>query len=359
MKTMTSKARMVGLIHGEEIDRVPFVQCDNMNAKNEDIWKLLDRDNMGILRWVQAYRIETPHCQIQHEEIRKGELQGWRDILITPKGTLTQQRLLVPELSGPTGFAEHYIKTIDDYHILLAYLRDFKMVEDLTHIQQFNRQIGDKGIPHVSLPRTPYQALWIEWVSIENLILHMQDEPQLLGEVMNLLGDILIKVLKITAGAVGKAEFYHVTMGDNIHAPIIGKRLFQKWCIPYYNKISDTLMEEGVPLFIHMDGELKPIWEDIDSCHFQGFDSLSPPPDNDTRVGEAFWRWPDKMVWANFPSSVHLQEAGKIYQKALELLEEGGHTRRFWIQVSEDVPPGIWKKSFPEIMRAIKDFGKP
>jgi hypothetical protein len=356
---MTPKERMIGLIQGKEIDQIPFVQYNDMNAKNEEIWREIGWNKMGVLEWVQTYRIETPNCKVVHEDIQEGELSGWRDTIFTPEGSLEQKRFLIPELNGPTGFGEHFVKREEDYQVLLAYLRDFQIIEDLSQIQNCHKKLGDGGIPHVSLPRTPYQALWIEWVSIEDLIDHLFGIPDLLNEVMMQLGKILLQALNVTAGVKKKAEFYHVTMGDNIHAPIIGKELFQKWCIPYYNTISDTLWEEGLPFIIHMDGDLKPIWGDIDRCRHRGFDSLSPPPDNDTSVFDALSRWPEKMVWANFPSSVHLHDQDSIYNKAMDLLTEGGHTRRFWIQISEDVPPGVWRKSFPPIIQAIEDFGKP
>ena len=40
-------------------------------------------------------------------------------------------------------------------------------------------------------------------------------------------------------------------------------------------------------------------------------------------------------------------------------LQQAGHTGRLQIQISENVPPGGWRKSYPEIVRAIRDFGKP
>ena len=43
----------------------------------------------------------------------------------------------------------------------------------------------------------------------------------------------------------------------------------------------------------------------------------------------------------------------------MKILEEAGHTGRLWIQISENVPPGAWRRSFPEIVRAIKEFGTP
>jgi len=41
------------------------------------------------------------------------------------------------------------------------------------------------------------------------------------------------------------------------------------------------------------------------------------------------------------------------------LLAEGGSTGRLQIQISENVPPGRWKVSYPEIVKAIETFGRP
>jgi hypothetical protein len=43
----------------------------------------------------------------------------------------------------------------------------------------------------------------------------------------------------------------------------------------------------------------------------------------------------------------------------MEILSEAGHTGRLQIQISENVPPGVWRTSYPEIVRAIRNFGKP
>ncbi len=93
MKSMTPKERMVGLIQGEEIDRVPFVQYHNMNAQNEEIWEQMGWNKMGVLEWVQAYRIETPNCKVVHEKKQHGKFKGWRETFITQKGNLFTPRI--------------------------------------------------------------------------------------------------------------------------------------------------------------------------------------------------------------------------------------------------------------------------
>jgi hypothetical protein len=49
----------------------------------------------------------------------------------------------------------------------------------------------------------------------------------------------------------------------------------------------------------------------------------------------------------------------EIYDMASQILQEGGHTGRIWFQISENVPPGVYRSSFPQIVRAIHDFGTP
>jgi EAL domain-containing protein (putative c-di-GMP-specific phosphodiesterase class I) len=86
-------------------------------------------------------------------------------------------------------------------------------------------------------------------------------------------------------------------------------------------------------------------------------DSMSPHPDNDTSVADAMRLWHDMRVCINYPSSVHLKEPKAIYDTTMEILEQGGHTGRLQIQISENMPPDAWRRSYPQIVKAINDYG--
>jgi len=107
------------------------------------------------------------------------------------------------------------------------------------------------------------------------------------------------------------------------------------------------------------DADLKGLAEDIATCRIGGLDSYTPPPDNDMPVSAAVATWPEKRLWINFPSSVHLQPEDAVRARAQEILADAGHTGRMWIQISEDLPPGRWRTTFPIIRDAIAEFGKP
>ena len=76
-------------------------------------------------------------------------------------------------------------------------------------------------------------------------------------------------------------------------------------------------------------------------------------------MSEAVAMWPDKRLWINFPSSVHLRSYDQVRAVAEEMLAAGGHTGRLQIQVSENVPHAVWRTSLPAILDAIDAFGAP
>ena len=75
------------------------------------------------------------------------------------------------------------------------------------------------------------------------------------------------------------------------------------------------------PVFSHMDGMLKPLWADIARSKVGGLDSFTPTPDCDTPVDQAVRIWPEKRLWLNFPSSVHLAPPEQIRATADQILD--------------------------------------
>lgn len=342
---------MLAVVQGREVDRVPFVQYDGAAGPTDEIWSLVGRDNMGILRWTSAHRIEHPNCRFETAEEWRGGLRGTRTWLHTPAGSLTALVTYQPDL-GAAAHREHYVKTVADYGPLMAFLRDAVITAEPQRVAAEDAAVGDDGLLHCAVERTPFQQLWIQWVSIEDLCLHLADEPDAVMECMALMAGNLRKQFE----AAARAPVPYVVFPDNITAPVIGVRYFLEHCVPFYNELADMLAERGIPVFVHMDGDLKPLWQAISQSRVRGIDSLSPPPDNDTSVGEALRLWPEMRILVNFPSSVHLAPEDRVYSEAARILEEGGRSGRLQIQISENVPPGAWRRSIPAIVRAIRDF---
>ena len=354
MKEMTMRERILAVVNRRELDRVPFVQYDGLAAFNEEVWSAIGRDQMGLLRWTSVHRVDRPNCRVWSEPFESGGLAARRTFLETPRGRLVQEQLLEPTY-GTGATHRHFVQEPEDYDILLSYLEDGTVVEDLAPIEKARSELGEDGVPLVAIERTPFQQLWVQWVNIGNLAWHLVEFPERVQRCVDAMALVQRKIFEIVA----RAPVDFVDFPDNITAPVIGEANFLRYCVPFYNELADMLAERNVPVYVHMDGDLKPLWKAIGESGVRGLDSMSPPPDNDTSVAAAAAMWPEMRIHINFPSSVHLRSAQGVYEVAMEILQQGGHTGRLEIQISENVPPGAWKTSYPAIAKAIRDFGKP
>ena len=354
MSTMTMRQRMLAVLKGRPMDRVPFVQYYGLAAPNEKVWSVVGRGNMGILRWVRVHDLEQPTCRVETEEIERAGRNGVRTVLHTPAGSLTQVKLYEPAYGSPNT-REHFVKDPADYEALLAYLRDTVVVEHIERFREAEEALGEDGLPLVALERTPFSQMWIPWVSIEHLSYHLADCPEIVHECMDEMAEIVRRIVPI----VRKAGVDMVDFPDNITTPIVSPAAYRRYCLPLYSEVSGILSEDDIPVLVHMDGNLRPLWDLIGESGIRGIDSLAPPPDNDTPLRKAAAMWPEMRLWPNFPSSVHLQPPEKVYERAMRMLEGAGHTGRLQIQISENVPRDAWPKSFPQIVQAIEDFGPP
>ena len=359
MSRMTMRERMLAGVQIKPHDRVPFVQYDDLAGPTRDIWAQVGRQNMGLLRWCNVFEHQTPNCRFSTEPFEDRQ-KGFRRTLHTPAGELFEERVQEPTY-GTYAARSHFVKEPADYATLMSYFRDITVHVTTDPVNQAITALGDDGLPLTTLGRTPYQQLWVEWVCLEDLCLHLADEPALMEEVFALMFDLQRRQMEAAIAACHELPIPYLHFGDNITAPVIGERYFRRFCMPMYRQLAEMLDAAGLdlPIFVHMDGELKPLWKAIGESAVRGLDSFTPQPDTDTSVAEAVAVWPQMRLFLNFPSSVHLRSEEHIYVEARKILDEGGHSGRLQIQISENVPPGLWRRSFPQIIKAINDFGAP
>jgi hypothetical protein len=347
------RERMLAVIQGREHDRVPFAMYEILLPKNEVVAHL-GRGNIGILRFCSLFRAEHPNCRFDSEVYYEGGCKWQRNTLRTPKGDLIELRVFEPAFDSSTA-RKHYVETKADYEKLWAYLDDCILLDNYDQYHRDCAELGEDGIPKPEIERTPWQQLWIEWVGLEPLSYHLADWPDHVEKTLELLEQRARKTFEIAVRSPAPC----IVMVDNITASAIGPARFRKYCARLYDELAYMLADSNRPVFSHMDGMLKPLWGDIARSRVGGLDSFTPAPDCDTPVDEAVKMWPEKRLWLNFPSSVHLQPPEQIRATADEILTQAGHTGRLQIQISENVPLDVWRTSLPVIADAIEAFGQP
>jgi len=351
MQEMTMRERILAVVQGRELDRVPFVIYDGMLPMDE-VDRRLGPGRIGLMRWSEVHKVITPHCRFITEEYRVRGDKWQRTTLHTPAGSIYEERQFEPAFDS-SSIKKHYVQECRDYQVLWYYLQDSTIVPDYDRYYRDQSELGDRGVPLVAVERTPYQHLWIIWVGLDYLSYHLADFPDYVEKTFALLEARERRIFEIVRGS--PVQF--IDFPDNITAHAIGPARFRRYCTALYDELAGLLGQE-VPVFVHMDGNLKPLWRAISDSKVRGLDSFTPAPDNDTRVSEAVAMWPEMRLFVNFPSSVHLRSYEEVRSEADEILAVAGHTGRLQIQVSENVPLDKWQTSFPAIADAIEAFGR-
>ena len=211
MRPMTMRERMLAVLHGHEHDRVPLCTYGGMEGLPfDEITALLGPNRWGQLRYSTVHRVTYPHCRFESEDytgcsvIRHDgpihEAVGlkfprptfapgkrWqRNRMHTPAGTLTEERVFEPEYDSSTA-RKHFVETRQDYEVLWSLLADAVIQPDYDRFLREDLLAGDHGMAMAWIERTPYQQLWVEWVGLDNLSLHLMDCPTHVFRTMDLL----------------------------------------------------------------------------------------------------------------------------------------------------------------------------
>jgi hypothetical protein len=320
----------------------------------DDVRAHVGRERIGVLRWSGIHRVEHLHCSFESETYWVGDAEWQRNTLHTPVGAIYEERAFEPAY-GSSSIRKHYVEKPEDYDVLWYYFEDSAIYSDYERYERDRKELGDDGLPLVAIERTPYQQLWVQWVGLDALSFHLVDCAERVHHTMELLRQRARRIFEIAYRSPAPL----IDFPDNITAPAIGPDRFREHCVPLYDELAGMLAERDVPVFVHMDGDLKPLWSAIGESRVGGIDSLSPAPDNDTPVAAAVSMWPDMRLWVNFPSSRHLCSYDEVRAEAEAILAAGGHTGRLQIQISENVPHYAWRTSFAAIADAIEAFGAP
>jgi hypothetical protein len=127
--------------------------------------------------------------------------------------------------------------------------------------------------------------------------------------------------------------------------------LYEKYCLPFYNKLAKKLEGTGKPYVVHFDGRLKPLREMIAKSPFNCIDSFSYPEiGNDITFAEGRQAWPDKVILPNFPSSLCVESKETICAYLEAKLAEAGKNKAYMLQISEDIPHEQWQRVIPIIV---------
>ena len=345
---MTPRERIERVLRGEPSDIVPFTMYECMIPQCGAEREMRNRGMCIVERRVPAYKVHRPNVRVTRETYWDGELEMTRTLYETPVGTLSTLR----EEAGFTAWQhEKMFKTPDDYKALLFFIEDTVYEPTYKSFSLAQARYGGDAIFRPSFGLEPLQALISgSMMGMEDFCIEWMDRRDEVETLYRALVEDRRKLYPIVA----ESPALHANYGGNVVQEIIGPKTFEDYYVQHYNEAAEVMHKHGKFVGCHFDSNNALIAEVIASTDLDYIEAFTPAPDTDMTLGEARRAWPDKVLWLNYPSSVHLKSDATVIQATVDLLNELDTCQGIIMGITEDMPPERWRDSCTAIMDGLE-----
>jgi len=349
---MTPRDRTFAALAGEKADRVPLTVYEGLLPRGETERRLREEGLCLVCR-TPMIGVNSPNVSSDTTTYRDERFSYQREIIKTPVGEVTQVRRLGGGY-GTSLLCEFPIKRPEDYRVIEFMWRDQQYERAYDNFHSNERRLGGDGVVIGNLGYTPLQHMLILYMGPERFACDMVDYPDLFFGLYETMAQRHREQYELSADS--PAEFY--IYGDNVTAEMVGAERFDKYVAPRYNEFAAILHAKGKKLGSHLDGKLVGLRQQVARTQLDFVEAFAPFPDGDLPIGEARAAWPDKVIWCNYPSPVHLRTEEQIEAATRQMLGEVSPSDRFLVGVTENIPDEHWQKSLPVISRVLREEGQ-
>ena len=268
----------------------------------------------------------------------------------TPHGT-------VHTIEEPAGFTTWHHKRCfsgpEDYKSLLFMIEDEEYTTNHEAFAYAQEVDGGESTFRGGIGAEPLQSLISTYMGTETFCMEWYDNQD---EILKLYDAIVEKrrqVYPLLADSPARSFNY----GGNVAPEIIGLERFEKYYVPHYNEAAEVLHAKGKLVGCHFDANCRALAKAIAGTKLDYIEAFTPAPDTDMTVAEAREAWPEKVLWINFPSSVHLNSLAEIKQTTEDMLNEIDASHRFIIGITEDIPEERWRGNMLAISEVLVERG--
>jgi hypothetical protein len=345
---MTPRERVLAVLRGEPADKVPFTTYQVFLPQCAVERRLREEGMCIVNRSVPAYTIETPDCITESHTYTEHGRPRERTVIRTPVGEVSS---VVEPTENTRWHVERLFKGPKDYEVLRYIAGNERCRPTYDEYLAGEKWLGEDVILRSNVGLSPLHEIMIMWMGVETFAVEWaerRDEILKLEKVMREKRRERYRVL-------ADAPISHANYGGNEVPEVMGLERFREFCIPLHNECAEMFNAKGKLLGVHLDGNNRLWARDVARSGLHYIEAFTPAPDTDMTLAEALEAWPDKVLWINFPSSVHLRSIERIKQTTRELIEAASGTGRLIIGITEDVPLDRWQENFLAISDVINN----
>jgi len=340
---------MTVLRHGEP-DVVPWVVYQGL-VPTGSLERRLRDGGMALCQWQSVIWTETPNVRVEDRVEGRTTYRTYH----TPVGKVHSVLRSTPLGRGvrTTWTVERMVKSVQDYDVVKFIVKDTVYHYDPEPFLEAQRWLGDDGIVRASVDVSPLQQMLKTYLGFERFSLDLYRHPMEFNDLYQVIEERAEEAYKIVANSPAEV----ICAGENIDGVLTNPRLFEKYCLPFYNRMARILHQRGKIYLTHMDGRLNCLKNLISRTDIDGIEAFTPPLVGDLPLKEARALWGKKIIWANFPETIFLLGADETRRFTRELLKTAAPGDNFLVGITEDIHPDYIEEGLSAVTETINQHG--
>ncbi|MCM8786258.1 MAG: uroporphyrinogen decarboxylase family protein [Candidatus Omnitrophica bacterium] len=349
---MEPKERVESVLKKKKPDKIPFTIYENKLPQCQ-VERILRNKGLCIVKRISVYKTVYPNLNFKNITYTENGITYTKSIIYTPFGELeTTYRKTDQTEDFTTWKITHLFKTPDDYKKILFMIKDANHIPDYERFLKVEKECGSDIFIRGSISSTPLHQIMVDFMGIEKFAEEWAERRDEIENLYKVMAEKLRDIYRICANS----PCFSFNFGGNETGNVMGRERFEKYVIPLYYEASDVLHKKGKVFGPHLDGNNR-VWADlIAKAPIDYVEAFSPSPDTDMEFQDAYNLWKDKILWINFPSSLHLASEEKIKETVRKYIEIAKNDYRLIIGVTEDIPKERWQKNLLLISEVIDSF---
>jgi len=306
-----------------------------------------------IVRCENVYTTHTPNVREYDHGYYENGCNKRRSYLETPVGTLSK---LFVSTEATASIVEKMFKSPDDYKALAFFIGDHVYRENYSAFIETENELGGDAFCRTGIGYDPLQEILWNLMGVETFCVEWMERRDEVLKIYQLLTENRRKVYRLFAESPALAINY----GGNISPEIVGLERFREYMAPHFYEAAEEIHKHGKLIGIHLDGNNKLLAPEIAKIPFDYIDSFTSPPNGDMSVWEAFEAWKDKVIWINFPPSLHTANEATIEHVTRDILRQAIPGDRLIFEISESIPRNSrdYQRSLTTITRVLNENGR-
>ena len=268
--------------------------------------------------------------------------------------TLEQHSRWLPE-SWCRARTKYYVADVSDLAVVREIFRRRTYAPN-PNVNQQAAAFEGIGVPITAMPRSPFPALFADWIGVEATVYMVIDEPDEIEQTLRVIDQTNDGFFTFLPNS--NARICHFC--DNLTADTMGG-FWDLYCAEYYARRVAQIHAAGKACVTHLDGATRGLIPKLVASGLDGIESLPPKPVGDITMDEMVTLMGDSdtVFWGGLPGAMF---APPFEWRDLRTMIDGlfrlhRNGQRVVIASADQVPPHASLDTIKQVTKYVEELG--